>query len=598
MYTRGRTVATGNRRFRRLGIEPLEDRRVLSGLSPFGTLPPIVCGPMPPAMSTPVVASPISTAPAGGQQAGGTLSTAQLAAETTVGQSINAFAEALYSQIQSQTGGSGNLFLSPSSISTALAMTYAGARGETATQMATALHYTLDANTLAGDFGSLLTDLNSAGQGNYSLSVADALWGQQGYSFLAPFLNLVQADYGGGLHQVDFENAAETARQTINNWVAQQTNNKIQNLIPQGAINSLTRLVLTNAIYFKAQWATPFNSNFTQNAAFTLGTGGQVQVPTMHDTNCYGYMQSDGYQVVELPYAGNRLVMDVLLPTNTGLSGLDASQLPADLNGWLQGLTTQQVAISLPKFQITTPSINMTQSLEALGMTDAFEPGIADFSGMTSADQLYISSVFHKAFIDVNEAGTEAAAATAVVTGTLLAVGTGESSPVIFNADHPFLFLIRDTQSGSVLFMGQVADPSSTGVDPSAPAVPKVQTVAMPQITSAPPTQVVAGSPYTYQLLATTSSGETITFSLETCPAGMSIDASTGLVTWSPTASQTGTNFVTVLATDQFGGTAQQKFAVSVLRASAGNDSFDPGKLSLCALNGPQPKLIPEGLIP
>ena len=190
-------------------------------------------------MSTPVVASPISTAPAGGQQAGGTLSSAQLAAETTVGQSINAFAESLYQQLQSQPGGSGNLFLSPASISTALAMTYAGAAGATATQMAAALHYTLDPNTLAGDFGSLLADLNSAGQGNYSLSVADALWGQQGYPFLAPFLNLMQADYGGGLHQVDFENATAAARQTINNWVAQETNNKIQNLIPAGALNSV-----------------------------------------------------------------------------------------------------------------------------------------------------------------------------------------------------------------------------------------------------------------------------------------------------------------------------------------------------------------------
>ncbi len=206
----------------------------------------------------------------------------QLAAETTVGQSINAFAEALYHQLQSQPGGSGNLFLSPASISTALAMTYAGARGETATQMAAALHYTLDANTLAGDFGSLLADLNSAGQGNYALSVADALWGQQGFSFLTPFLNLVQADYGGGLHQVDFVNATEAARQTINNWVAQQTNNKIQNVIPKGVIDQWTRLVLTNAIYFKGQWATAFNADLTQNAAFTLGSGEQVQVPTMH----------------------------------------------------------------------------------------------------------------------------------------------------------------------------------------------------------------------------------------------------------------------------------------------------------------------------
>ncbi len=194
---------------------------------------------------------------------------------------MNAFAEALYSQLQSQPGGSGNLFLSPLSISTALAMTYAGARGETAAQMAAALHYTADPTTLAGEFASLITDLNNAGQGSYALSLADALWGQQGFPFLAPFLNLMQADYGGGLHQVDFAGATEAARQTINNWVAQETNNKIQNLIPQGAIDQYTRLVLTNAIYFKGPWATAFDPNLTQDAPFTLGSGDQVQVPTM-----------------------------------------------------------------------------------------------------------------------------------------------------------------------------------------------------------------------------------------------------------------------------------------------------------------------------
>ena len=240
--------------------------------------------------------------------------------------------------------------------------------------------------------------------------------------------------------------------------------------------------MLTNAIYFKGQWATPFNPNLTQNAAFTLGTGGQVQVPTMHDTDSYSYMQSDGYQVVELPYAGNRLVMDVLLPTSSGPSGLDISQLPADLNGWLQGLTPQQVAVSLPKFQITTPSFDLTQSLENLGMTDAFNPKSADFSGITDPSSLYISNVFHKAYIDVDETGTEAAAATGVVGATSF-IAMPITPPIVFNADHPFLFLIRDTQSGSVLFMGQVADPTSTSTDPSAPAVPKAQTVAMPQIT-------------------------------------------------------------------------------------------------------------------
>src|SRR5208337_1979462 len=181
--------------FRRLGIEQLEDRRVLSGLSALPSPLPIIDGPVqPPVASTHATGNPLGSATSAGRLAG----------EATVGQSIDAFAEAIYRQLQSQPGGSGNLFLSPLSISTALAMTYAGAQGETATQMAAALHYTLDSNTLAADFGSLITDLNSAGQGNYALSVADALWGQQGFPFLSSFLNLVQADYGGGLHQVDF----------------------------------------------------------------------------------------------------------------------------------------------------------------------------------------------------------------------------------------------------------------------------------------------------------------------------------------------------------------------------------------------------------
>ncbi len=464
--------------FRHLGIEQLEDRRVLSGISPVTAPAPIAFGPT---QVSPVISAPVTSA----------LSSAQLAAETTVGQSINSFAEALYRQIQSQAGGSGNIFLSPASISTAVAMTYAGARGETATQIAAALHYTLDANTLAGDFGSLIADLNSAGQGNYSLSLADALWGQQGFSFLAPFLNLMQADYGGGLQQVDFQNATEAARQTINNWVAQETNNKIQDLIPEGMLDPLTKLVLTNALYFKGQWATPFNANLTQNAAFTLGSGSQVQVPTMHATESYRYMQSDGFQVLELPYAGNRLVMDVLLPSaGSGPAGLDVSQLPADLSGWLQGLTSQQVEVSLPKFQMTT-QFNLNQQLEALGMTDAFGPQ-ADFSGI-STNPLNISSVVHKAFIDVDETGTEAAAATGV--GMIFAAIAMPITPsVVFNADHPFLFLIRDTQSGSVLFMGQVADPSTTSGDASAPAVPKAQSgtpnpviAPIPVVTNPPP---------------------------------------------------------------------------------------------------------------
>ncbi len=331
----------------------------------------------------------------------------------------------------------------------------------------------------------------------------------------------------------------------------------------------MTRLVLTNAIYFQGQWATPFNASLTQNAAFTLGSGGQVQVATMHATNSYRYMQSDGYQVLELPYAGNRLVMDVLLPSaGSGSAGLAATQLPANLNGWLQGLTSQPVAVSLPKFQITTPSFDLTQSLKALGMTDAFSPTAADFAGI-SANPLNISSVYHKAFVDVNETGTEAAAATGTVVTAQVIVSSPET--VAFNANHPFLFLIRDTQSGSVLFMGQVADPSSTGTDPSAPAVP---TAIAPRITSTAPTRANVGRVYAYRVLTNAASGQSITFSLKSAPAGMSINASTGLVIWSPTAFQTGSSAVTVLATDQFGDTMRQAFSIRVSGDSVLSNPF------------------------
>jgi len=566
--------------YRRLGIEPLENRRVLSGLSAFPSPAPVIYGPVQPVASAQTTGNPLATK---------ATSSGQLAAETTVGQSIDAFAESLYRELQSQPGGSGNLFLSPLSISTALAMTYAGAEGETATQMAAALDYTLDANTLAADFGDLIADLNTAGQGSYALSVADALWGQQGFPFLNSFLNLMQTDYGGGLHQVDFINATEAARQTINNWVAQQTNNKIQNLIPEGMLTSLTRLVLTNAVYFKGQWATAFDPSLTQDAAFTLGSGGQVQVPTMHATNSYGYMQSDGYQVLQLPYQGNRLVMDVLLPSATsGLSGLNASQLPADLNGWLQGLTPQQVAVSLPKFTMTT-QFNLNQSLEALGMTDAFS-NAANFSGISTVG-LKIDSVVHKAFIDVDETGTTAAGATGVgMVPTYVAVGLPQ--PIVFNADRPFLFLIRDTQTGSVLFMGQVADPTATGGDPSAPAVPTAQpstpnptpigpgTPVVPQITSTPVTQAVAGWPMNYQITTNAAASEQLSYTLVTAPAGMSISP-LGQIRWDPPIGTTKPQQVEVRVTDQHGNFSDQTFVIDVSNVLAPLRPFGPGDRDL-----------------
>ena len=400
------------------------------------------------------------------------------AAESAAAQSINAFALNLYSELQQETGGSGNMILSPYSIATALAMLYAGAGGQTAAQMASVLHLPADPGTVTQDFGALMADLNAAGlSGGNALSVANALWGQQGLPFCDPFLNLLQTDFGAGLQQVDFLNDPEGARQTINNWVQQQTDGKIQDLIPPGELSTLTQLVLTNAIYFHGQWEMPFDPGATSDAAFTLASGDQVQTAMMHSTNYYAYMQSDGFQVLQLPYEGNRLAMDVLLPSQeSGLSGLSASSLPADLNGWLDQLSpeqAQEVIVSLPKFEMTT-SFQLADPLSTLGMTDAFTPD-ADFSGIAPPQPVpfYLSLVLHKANIQVDETGTEAAGATALgmVQPIVCGLGVGVQPVVVFDADHPFLYVVRDTQTGSILFMGQVMDPTQDEGNSSAPPI-------------------------------------------------------------------------------------------------------------------------------
>lgn len=394
--------------------------------------------------------------------------TGAAASEAALGSAINAFGLDLYSQLQGEKGG--NLFTSPLSIATALAMAYAGARGETATQMADVLHFSQDPAAMEGAFAALLADLNAAGQaGGFSLDVADALWTQQGFPLLADFVSAMQSNFGGGLKQVDFIHDASGATKTINDWVAQQTNGKITDLFAPGALTAYTRLVLTNAIYFKGQWATAFDPAQTHNASFTLGSGEQVSTPTMHITGHYRYMEKDGFQVLELPYADGRLAMDVLLPTQSaGLQGLDISALPADLNGWLQGMSGQRVAVSLPKFTMTT-QFDLIPALQALGMTDAFLRG-ADFTGISS-EQLHIGNVVHKAFIDVSETGTEAAAVTGIGMFLPTAAIAMPVDPIIFNANHPFLFLIRDTQTGSVLFTGQVENPLQQSSDDSAPVI-------------------------------------------------------------------------------------------------------------------------------
>jgi serpin B len=372
-------------------------------------------------------------------------------------QGNNAFAVELYGQLRNQ---SGNLFFSPESISTALAMTYAGARGDTASEMEKTLHFTLPPDRLHPAMGALLSDLNAAHDG-YQLRVADALWAQQGYTFLDDFLRLTKSAYGAGFNQVDFTNAAEAARLTINHWVEKKTENKIVNLLQPGVLNPATRLVLTNAIYFKGDWQTPFKKSWTEDDDFHLSPAQSVKAPLMHRSDSFNYFNGGTFQALEIPYKSGELSMIVFLPNDiSGLPALEQSLTASNMQQWLSQLQpVSKVILTLPKFKMTR-QFELQQTLGAMGMPQAFGAR-ADFSGMTGGRDLFISAVIHKAFVDVNEEGTEAAAATAVMMMEMaMQSRTPLPPPIVFRADHPFVFLIRDNRSGGILFMGRVTDPT------------------------------------------------------------------------------------------------------------------------------------------
>lgn len=373
----------------------------------------------------------------------------------------NAFAMDLYAKLAEQGK---NIFYSPYSISTALAMTYGGARGETARQMAGTLHFTMGQAAIHPAFGTLIEDLNASGrrgdQRMFELVVANAIWCQTGFPFQADFKDLVKAHYSAGLNDVDFAEATEQARQTINAWVAEQTKDKIKDLIARGLLDAMTRLVLTNAIYFKSSWAGQFTKRATRDQAFHLAAGGDVIVPMMHQVQRMGYMEGDGFQMVEIPYAEHLLSMLVLLPVETsGLSEFEKTLTADKLDRWLKAMKDRRIELFLPRFK-STSQFSLSKVLKAMGMSDAFSPIAADFSGMTTVQKLFISEVIHKAYVDVNEEGTEAAAATAVVMKAGSAAPRLEE-PVIFRADHPFVFIIRHRQTGSILFVGRLADPKT-----------------------------------------------------------------------------------------------------------------------------------------
>jgi serpin B len=386
-----------------------------------------------------------------------------------VAEANNEFALELYAKLRS---GEGNLFFSSYSVSTALAMTYAGARGRTESQMAEVLHFAdilnpgaelsslpvLDRQRFAAAFGRIIKDLNERGEkGSYELSVANALWGQKGEGFLEKFLELIEANYGGQLNEVDFVRATEAARKTINTWVEKKTNEKIKDLIGKGVLNSMTRLVLTNAIYFKGNWAKQFEEDETRQQPFTLTDGGKVDVPMMNQTTEFGYMDTDGFQALELPYVDDELSMIILLPKDSdGLPEFEKTLTAENLLRWLARLRKRKVIVSVPKFKMTS-QFSLASVLKSMGMQDAFSPG-ANFSGINGKRNLFISAVIHKAYVDVNEEGTEAAAATAV---TMKLTSIGPTEVPVFRADHPFLFLIRDNHTGGILFIGRVMNPQA-----------------------------------------------------------------------------------------------------------------------------------------
>ena len=371
-----------------------------------------------------------------------------------------AFALDLYQRLEAREG---NLFYSPFSISSALAMTYAGAEGKTAEEMAEVFHFLMEEDRLHPAFNALDQYLESLADQEipedmgeaFQLNIANAIWGQKDFQFENDFMDILAVNYGAGLRLLDYVLEPEKSRIEINNWVSDQTKDKIQDLIPQGAINSDTRLVLSNAIYFIATWLEPFEETLTEDGVF-YGLGGEEIITPMMSLSSdasFPYYQGEGFQAVELPYVGGQVSMLVLVPDQGQFSSFEESLNAEKLDGIIGNLAYQPMYLNFPKFEFET-EISLANILAEMGMPSAFSDA-ADFSGMTGTRDLFISDVFHKAFVSVDEEGTEAAAATAVE----MSVTSAPENPIQLVVDHPFVFLIRDTQTNSILFMGRVVEP-------------------------------------------------------------------------------------------------------------------------------------------
>jgi len=369
----------------------------------------------------------------------------------------NAFAFDLYRSLKTQDE---NLFYSPYSISLALAMTYAGARGATESQMAQTLHF-LAQDQLHPAFNAL--DLQLAERGKAAsdnekplqLNIANAVWAEKTYPFLQSFLDTIALNYGAGIRLADFINQYEAVRKEINTWVSDQTEDKINDLIPEGVLNADTRMALVNAIYFKADWLHPFDADSTRDAPFHLLDGSDVTVPVMNHGTFIPYAKGDGWQAIELAYQGETAAMDIIVPDEGRFEEVESSLDYEAASAIFGSLQPTSVSLALPKFKFES-SFGLADQLKALGMTEAFDPDQADFTGMSERNDLYISAVVHKAFVAVDEKGTEAAAATAVI----VAATSAPLYDVTLTVDRPFIFLIRDIPTGQILFIGRVLNPA------------------------------------------------------------------------------------------------------------------------------------------
>lgn len=386
----------------------------------------------------------------------------ELAAGSRFANSSNAFGFDLYKELRKTAG---NLAVSPTSLSIALAMTWGGAKSETANEMKQVLHFVRSPADTMSDAGTLTKLLENPSR-PLQLSVANRLFGQKSYTFEQPYLDSTEKAFGASLEMVDFELATESARKTINGWVEQKTERRIVDLVPQGGLDAKTRLVLVNAVYFLADWEHPFDKASTREAPFTLSAAKEVKTPTMQATRMFNYAEVGDTNLIELSYKGGEMSMLLAIPRQVeGIEKLEQSMSQDKFAAWSKAMKREYIRLFMPRFEVNpTQSLSLASDLQKLGMKAAFKADKADFTGIANPpkpeDRLAISQVFHKAFVKVDEKGTEAAAASAVVMGDLNKSVKQKPVPREVKVDRPFVYFIRDNQTGLILFMGRVADPT------------------------------------------------------------------------------------------------------------------------------------------